>query len=411
MKYLHHSCELWAERISLAAAGCLSPDEEREVRRHIETCCDCRERFRQLTQLCGALAEARLPAADVAAAIVERVMSAVASDESERPVVRTRAGMTHGTLLSRSPNIRRWIMRLSVSRVAAAVVFVVALGGVALWFHGGGATVSFADVVERFLGVKSYQMKATDQFDGELLHSYDSMWIAPGRSRREFKSKDGGIERVAIGDATSERTKGIIFSPEEKVAEIMEIVNLPDRQTFFDEAHSLMLKARERTTEATPLGEKVIDGRQAIGYRLKLEKYNTQQDIWADVKTLLPVRIEITTVGKTPEKKVLKSIWSDIQYNLKLDESLFSLDPPAGYKVVKHKPVVLPKQSEGEAKESAPMNSETVGLVGVEEKMSDEELWGKKKDAADAKKDASKSKESVPGTLLPMVPGTTGPKK
>ena len=85
MNDLHHPCELWAEPISLAAAGCLSADEEREVRRHIETCSDCRERFRQLTQLCGALAEARLPAKVAEAAIVERVMSAVASDESRRP--------------------------------------------------------------------------------------------------------------------------------------------------------------------------------------------------------------------------------------------------------------------------------------------------------------------------------------
>ena len=83
--------------------------------------------------------------------------------------------------------------------------------------------------------------------------------------------------------------------------------------------------------------------------------------------------------GKTPNRKVLKSIWSDIQYNLELDESLFSLDPPAGYKVVKHKPVVLPKQSDGEAKESVPMNSTIFGLLGVEEKWSEEELWGKEK--------------------------------
>ena len=61
MNDLHHICELWAEPISLLAAGCLSTDEERDVRRHFETCPDCRQRFGQLTQLCGALAEAHLP--------------------------------------------------------------------------------------------------------------------------------------------------------------------------------------------------------------------------------------------------------------------------------------------------------------------------------------------------------------
>ncbi|MHC4406361.1 MAG: zf-HC2 domain-containing protein, partial [Planctomycetota bacterium] len=108
MNDLHHPCEDWAERISLAAAGCLSPDEEQDVRRHIETCSDCRERFRQFTDLCGGLAEARLPADGAEAAIVERIMSAVASDESGRPSVRTRAEMIQPALLTRSLSKWRW---------------------------------------------------------------------------------------------------------------------------------------------------------------------------------------------------------------------------------------------------------------------------------------------------------------
>ena len=187
---------------------------------------------------------------------------------------------------------------------------------------------------------------------------------------------------------------------------------LPEREQFFDELHSLMLKARERKMQAHSLGEKDIDGRRAVGYHLKLETYDTRQDIWADVETLLPVRIEITATlpdearktshegsnEKTSEKKVLKSTWSDIQYNLNLDESLFSLDPPAGYKVVKHKKVVLPKrqkQSEGKSKESVPMNSGTL----VKEGEAEEE------DAADAKKGKAETKEPLPvnsGTLVPM---------
>ena len=83
MNDLHHPCEHWAEPISLAAAGCLAPDEDREVRRHIEACSECRERYRQLTELCGALAEAQLPADSAEAAIVERIISAVASEATQ----------------------------------------------------------------------------------------------------------------------------------------------------------------------------------------------------------------------------------------------------------------------------------------------------------------------------------------
>jgi len=89
------------------------------------------------------------------------------------------------------------------------------------------------------------------------------MWIAPGHSRREFKNKDGVIDRVIIEDGNAERRKEIEYYPEEKVAHLMEYVNFGESETFFDEAHSLMLKARDKKMEATPLGEKVIDGRQS----------------------------------------------------------------------------------------------------------------------------------------------------
>ncbi len=61
MNDLYHACESWSERISLSAAGCLAADEEAELRRHLAACSDCREHFRQLAGLCGALAELRAP--------------------------------------------------------------------------------------------------------------------------------------------------------------------------------------------------------------------------------------------------------------------------------------------------------------------------------------------------------------
>lgn len=303
-------------------------------------------------------------------------------------------------------------MRSPVSRVTAAAVFLLAITGVFFWLHAGGATVSFAEVVERFLKVKSYKLKVTHQVGSEIRLSYDEMWTAPGHSRREFKNKNGVIDRVSIEDGNSERRKNTELSLEEKVAHLMEYANWGKGETFFDEAHRLMLNARDKKLEATPLGEKFINGRKAVGYRLNLKKYDTQQDIWADVETLLPIRIEITTTlpgdnpktpqtdsnEKTSEERVAKSIWSNIQYNLNLDEALFSLDPPSGYKVVKHKTVVLPKrekQPDAESKEPVPMNSGT--MVGQGE--IEEEYVAPKKDSK------TETKEPAPfnsGSWAPM---------
>src|SRR5438477_11040623 len=115
MSDLHHPCEHWAEPISLAAAGCLSSDEQQPVRRHIETCADCREQLRQLTELCRALVEASLASDSTEGALLERIMSAVTADVARRPGVRTREEMIHPSFVFRSLHVWRWIMRSPVS--------------------------------------------------------------------------------------------------------------------------------------------------------------------------------------------------------------------------------------------------------------------------------------------------------
>jgi hypothetical protein len=69
----------WAELVSLLAAGCLTPDEQREVRQHLEICENCRERFRQLIAVCDALAAVRPVFCEGVPRIGEHVMSSLAA--------------------------------------------------------------------------------------------------------------------------------------------------------------------------------------------------------------------------------------------------------------------------------------------------------------------------------------------
>ena len=188
MNDLHHNCELWAEPISLLAVGCLSTDEEQDVRRHIETCSDCRERFRQLTELCGALAEAQLPANVAEIGIVERVMSVVASEESGRPLVRTQAEMIQPQQPSRSLDNWRWIMRSPVFRVSAAAVFVLAITSVALFFRGGGVAFAFEDFAAPILEAKTIKCKMTIEMKGPPARTITSeMMVLDGFRMRKVK--------------------------------------------------------------------------------------------------------------------------------------------------------------------------------------------------------------------------------
>ena len=59
-------------------------------------------------------------------------------------------------------------MRSPVSRVAAAAIFVLAIAGVALWFHGGGTTPAFADFLQPLLEAKTVKYKITTEVTSPL---------------------------------------------------------------------------------------------------------------------------------------------------------------------------------------------------------------------------------------------------
>ncbi len=109
------TCESWLETISLLAADCLAPDEEREARQHLTACPACRQRFEQLVCLCHGLQAARpLEHPPAVADVVSRAMAKIA----EPPPLRR----SHAAPHSRSSS--RWSFVAAVA-VAASVLAVV----------------------------------------------------------------------------------------------------------------------------------------------------------------------------------------------------------------------------------------------------------------------------------------------
>jgi len=70
------------------------------------------------------------------------------------------------------------------------------------------------------------------------------------------------------------------------------------------------------------LGEREIDGQRAVGFLLS--EPNIKLTIWADLETALPIRIEFLQ-GQT------QTIIKNIEFDVLVDESLVSMDIPAGY--------------------------------------------------------------------------------
>jgi outer membrane lipoprotein-sorting protein len=264
------------------------------------------------------------------------------------------AAVNRPTFLTRSPTIWRRIMRSPIPRVAAAAIFVLAVGGVALWFHGGGTTPALADFLQPILNAKTVKYKMTTettiertgpsaglagvmgwlsaetQKDLTNITTAEVMMLDANRSRTE-RERRGEPKTVEIWDAG--QGKGLWLQPAKKRATVQNTANMPkgktphggDPMAYY---RSLLLDARDKpNVKRELLGEKEINGRRVVGFRITLPAEVMR--VWGDPKTGLPVRIE-TTVAMIP---TIKITMSDFMFNVDMDQSLFSLEPPAGYKV------------------------------------------------------------------------------
>ena len=336
MNDLHHPCENWAEAISLAAAGCLSPDEEREVRGHIETCSHCREHFQQLTKLCGGLAGARLSADGAENAVVERILSAVNAQVSQRPAVGARAKTIRAVLFSRSFNTWRWIMHSPVSRIAAAAILILGIVGAALWLHSAGAPFAFADFVAPILEAHTVRYKTTTEVKGPPAWTVTSenMVLDATRTRIEVDMPNKSKEVITLDVSQG---KQLCLNSADKTATVLTFPprkRTPDDKDPFAGYRSLLVDARDKPgLKREPLGEKLLDGRPVVGFRITAEDGRTF-DLWGDPKTGQAVRVEMS-MGVFSNMKVTMS---DLVFNAEMDESLFSVEPPPGY-TVRHEKV------------------------------------------------------------------------
>jgi outer membrane lipoprotein-sorting protein len=224
-------------------------------------------------------------------------------------------------------------MRSPVSRVAAAVIFVVALGGVALLFHGGGATFAFGDFIAPILEAKSAKFKITTEMEVQghaTTTTSEVMMLDAARSRQETERPDKS-KMVMIFDWG--QGKSLTLVPATKTATVLTFANMPKDKVPKDKdplasLRSMLLDARDKPdVNREPLGEKEIDGRRVVGFRASTR--GMVVTLWGDPKTGLPVRAEMSMAvfGKA------KMTMSDFVFNLDMDESLFSTEPPAGYTV------------------------------------------------------------------------------
>ena len=207
-------------------------------------------------------------------------------------------------------------------KLALAAAIVLAAIGIVSWLTpdgGGGNGLAFADVREEVGRIESLKYTYTRIRQGEEPTATRVMYLAPGRGR---VVEPGG--KVQITDYVSGKT--LILHPDKMEAHLYDVplgANV--------DIGSLSVNIVETIEEATDgseevLGERLLDGRKTVCFVLRGNYID--MTVWADPDTRRPVRVEAKGVD---DWGWLKWVVKDIAYNVELDESLFSLEAPAGY--------------------------------------------------------------------------------
>ena len=207
---------------------------------------------------------------------------------------------------------------------------------------GSGAALAFADVAEALNNVHTATWKTTsviEEIQGSAhKHKHKTltfhtvkMFLAPSHERTETTGgRETGEKSIQIVDG--QKDKVICLSiRRRKRPWSMNLKNLPPTSPIgrtFQSLRELVVNAQSgKAGKVERLGAKTIDGRAAEGFRIQMGVMDIK--IWADPKTLLPIRVEEASRSGTGFKVSL--VMTDFQINVDLDKSLFSLDVPPGY--------------------------------------------------------------------------------
>jgi outer membrane lipoprotein-sorting protein len=269
-----------------------------------------------------------------------------------------------------------------IAKIAVAATVVVALGILVSWMviGGGSGNIAFARVADALDRLRSATYDVKSEAKGEkgqppATATGKGFFLAPSHQRIEMSidisynpavkaaaarkmhvagspaakaAEQAAAEATAKAIALMPKTKMnqvtitdgqtaqcLMLMPDMKLAVAMDMKKLRENMnksvkgTPPDQFEMVRRLVREGSSgtgdKAESLGKKEIDGRQAVGFRIHANEMD--MTLWADPETAWPIRIEIVMDMLDGARLVM----NNFRYDVDLDPSLFSLEPPAGY--------------------------------------------------------------------------------
>jgi len=256
------------------------------------------------------------------------------------------------------PNIRRTIMKNSITKIAAAAV-IIALVVLGLFEFIGTENTSgvvWADVVSKVESSRGLIVRCTD-LSPSSEDDYSITYTSPRYCRRDFY-KDGQIIRTGYTDFTSSDTDTLI--------DVFHIHKLCSTTTYKKSEYGLFLEWKDDWTNPgflvqkilsckhSKLGQKTIEGVLCEGIEttdpaylgpLPGEVNNLQVEfrLWVSAETGYPVQYESKMSGEHEgEVWESESVTDQFQWDVELDPGIFEPNIPPDYERITWPEIVEP---------------------------------------------------------------------
>jgi hypothetical protein len=233
------------------------------------------------------------------------------------------------------PDIWRIIMKSRIIKLsAAAVIIIVILIGINQ-FGGliGGSNIAFGEVLG-YVQKHSYTFDLNGLRPQEAIHAmvWELGWI-----RVDFSAGPGVGKISSITDFNTDQTILLFHQNKTAVLKKESVLNknvgVEGIISFCSRPIAQLWNMLDGVEEY--LDEKEIDGQRVSGFRVIKEDQNFKYDItiWVDSKNGLPYIVETIATPFDQSYPTITTTMENFNFDVKLDEDLFSLDLPEGYRL------------------------------------------------------------------------------
>lgn len=216
--------------------------------------------------------------------------------------------------------------RLSQAAISLSILII----GILIFAHFN-TSIAFADVLA-YIQQRSYAFDLTVELDNAS-STLRGQVLQPGHMR--FDARQGLGQVSTIVDLESHQ--GLVLMHPFKTAKFIDI-RTEYGNTGVDNLLSLCSLPVEnlwnmQDRSQADLGERVVNDVPALGYRVVQDDdyFNNEITLWANAKSGCPITVEIVSKALKPPYGQIIWLLEGFDLDTELDESLFSMEVPAGY--------------------------------------------------------------------------------